>query len=117
MTLVPVAAVVTTCSGKISVIRNPNYFSNGPSQDIRARAKYGLPVAQHRPEEHAHHRRDNSTLRHIQSLNVPDYYLNPVVIGDGESAQTLTLDFDTGCLSLGLSHLLSSTEAGTSNPS
>jgi hypothetical protein len=105
-------STVSAITGKVDTIHNPNYNPHGPSLYLDALLKHkiepthpaALPLKHLIPHVgHLKNRRcgckasSNSSTPQAFSPAQDEglFYLNPVTIGEGDSAQTFWLQFDT----------------------
>ena len=130
------STVVSALNGKVDTLHNPNYNPHGPSIYLKALLKYGgepfgrHPGALSLEQLIPHVQRQRYTRRYRAFLasnstrdgfdpnlaEVDEIYVTPTTIGEGDTAQTLNLLYDTGSSDLWVfSILLPASETGDHN--
>jgi hypothetical protein len=126
-----VTSVASALDGRVDTIHNPHYNPHGPSLYLKSILRYNIepkhpdamPLERLIPYVHRLRTRrqsvpSNTTGFSPSTLQLDDqfFYLNPITIGEADSAQTFNVLFDTGSPDLWLfSVQLPSDEAGDHN--
>jgi len=102
-------SVISASEGKVDTIHNPDYNPHGPSLYLNALLKYNCEAKRpgafslDRLIHHLGRLKNNRRRRDAGNGLSPEepeiqnvYYLNPLTIGQGDTAQKFNLQFDTG---------------------